>query len=68
MDQRAVSDLRYLNVRTAKVNHAYPLLKDTYLLLVNSRCEVLSVLHVKDAFHSLRLSENLKGFQNYKHH
>ena len=38
----------------------YPLLKDTFLVLSSSRCEVLSVLDSKDAFHSLRHSEHSK--------
>ena len=35
----------------------YILLKDTFSVLGSSKCEVLSVLDLKDAFHSLRLSE-----------
>ena len=31
-------------------------------MLGNSKCEVLSVLDLKDAFHSLRLSENLRKY------
>ena len=54
-DKRFVTDFRHLNVRMAKNNLAYPLLKDTFSALESSRCEVLSVLDLKDAFHSLRL-------------
>ena len=61
-DKRAVTDVRHLNVRIAKNNLAYPLLKDTFSVLGSSRCEVLSVLDLKDAFHSLRLSENSKRY------
>ena len=39
---------------------AYPLVRDTFSVLGNFKCEVLSVLDLKDAFHSLRLSENSK--------
>ena len=59
-DKRVVTDFRHLNVRIAKNNLAYPLLKDTVLVVGSSRCEVLSVLDLKDAFHSLRLSVNSK--------
>ena len=59
-DKRVVTDFRHLNVRIAKNNLAYPLLKDIFLVSGNSKCEVLSVLDLKDAFHSLRLSENPK--------
>ena len=43
-DKRVVTDFRHLNIRIAKTNFTYPLLKDTFLVLVSSRCEVLSVL------------------------
>ena len=61
-DKRVVTDFRHLNVRIAKNNLAYPLLKDTFSVLGSSKCEVLSVLDLKDAFHSLRLSENSKKY------
>ena len=61
-DKRVVTDFRHLNMRIAKNNLAYPLLKDTFMLLGGSRCEVLSVLDLKDAFHSLRLIENSKKY------
>ena len=57
-----MTDFRHLNMRIAKNNLAYPLLKDTFLVLGSSKCEVLSVLDLKDAFHSLRLSENSKNY------
>ena len=61
-DKRIVTDFRHSNVRIAKNNLAYPLLKDMFLVLGNSKCEVLSVLDLKDAFHSLRLSEHSKKY------
>ena len=61
-DKDVVTDFRHLNVRIAKNNLPYPLLKDTFSVLGGSRCEVLSVLDLKDAFHSLRLSENSKKY------
>ena len=61
-DKRVVPDFRHLNMRIAKNNLAYPLLKDTFMLLGGSKCEVLSVLDLKDAFHSLRLTENSKKY------
>ena len=61
-DKKVVMDLRHLNVRIAKNNLAYPLVRDTFSVLGNLRCEVLSVLDLKDAFHSLRLSENLRKY------
>ena len=61
-DKRAVTDFRHLNMRMAKNNLAYPLLRDTFTVLGNLKCEVLSVLDLKDAFHSLRLSDNSKRY------
>ena len=59
-DKRVVTDFRHLDVRTAKHNLAYILLKDMFSVLGSSKCNVLSVLDLKDAFHSLRLSEHSK--------
>ena len=59
-DKRVVTDFRHLNVCIAKNNLVYPPLKDTFALLGSSQCEVMSVLDLKDTFHSLRLTENSK--------
>ena len=61
-DKRVVTDFRHLNMRIAKNNLAYPLIKDTFSVLGSSKCEVLSVLGLKDVFHSLRQSENSKKY------
>ena len=61
-DKRVMTDFRHLNMRIAKNNLAYPLLKDMFTLLGSSKCEVLSVLDLNDAFHSLRLTENSKKY------
>ena len=61
-DKRVVPDFRHLNTRIAKNNLAYPLVKDMFTMLGNSKCEVFSVLDLKDAFHSLRLSEDSKKY------
>ena len=37
-------------------------MKDTFALLGISQCEVMSVLDLQDAFHSLRLMENSKKY------
>ena len=55
-------DFRYLNVRIVKNNLAYPLVMDTFSVLGNSKCKVLSVLDLKDVFYSLRLLEDLKRY------
>ena len=49
-------------MRRAKNNLAYPLLRDTFSLLGISKCEVMSVLDLKDAFHSLQLLEKSQKY------
>ena len=49
-------------MRIAKNNLAYPLLKSTCSVSESSKGEVLSVLDLKDAFYSLRLSEHSKEY------
>ena len=61
-DKRVLTDFRHLNMRIAKKNLAYPLFKDTFTMLGSSKCEVMSVLDLKDAFHSLRLTESSKKY------
>ena len=61
-DKRVVTGFRHLNVRIAKNSLVYPLVRDTFSVLGSSQCKVLSVLDLKGAFHSLRLSENLKRY------
>ena len=61
-DKRVVTDSTHLNLRIAKNNLAYPLVRDTFSVLGSSKCEVLSILDLKDTFHSLRLSENLRKY------
>ena len=57
-----VTDFRQLNIRITKNNLAYLLVRDTFSVLGNSKCEVLSVLDLKDAFHSLILLEDSKKY------
>ena len=61
-DKRVVTDFRHLNVRIVKNNLAYPLVRGTFSMLGSSKCKVLSVLDLKDTFHSLSLSENSKTY------
>ena len=61
-DKRVVMDFRHLNVRIPENNLAYPLVRDIFSVIGNSKCEVLSVLDLKDAFHSLRLLKEAKKY------
>ena len=60
--KRVVTDFRHLNVRIAKNNLAYALVRDMFSVLGNSKCEGLLVFNLKDAFHSLRLLEEAKKY------
>ena len=46
-DKRVVTDFRHLSVSIAENSLAYPLVRDTFSVLGNSKCEVLSVLDSK---------------------
>ena len=59
-DKSVVTDFRHLNVRIAKNNLAYPLLRDTFSVLGNSKCEVLSVLRLEGC---LSLFEMVREFK-----
>ena len=61
-DKSVVMDFRHLNVRKTINNLAYPLVQDMFSVLGNLKCEVLLVLDLKDAFHSLRLLEDSKTY------
>ena len=61
-DKRVVMDFRHLNIRIAKNNLAYPLVRNSFSALGNSKCEVLKALDLKDAFHSLRHLEDSKRY------
>ena len=58
--KRVVTDFWHLNVRIAKIIKHIPYLRTHFSVLGSPRCEALSVLNLKDAFHSSRLSENSK--------
>ena len=67
LDKRVVTDFQHLNTRIAKNNLVYPLLRDTFSLLGSSKCKVMSVLDLKDAFHSLQLPENHRNIVEFFH-
>ena len=67
ISRKITQDERVLNMCIAKNNLAYLLLKDIFSLSGNSKCEVLSVLDLKDAFHSLRLTEIPRSIVEFSH-
>ena len=40
-DKKVLTDFRHVNVRIAKNNLAYPLVRDMFSILGSSKCEVL---------------------------
>ena len=66
-DKRVVTDFRHLNVRIAKNNLAYPLVRDTFSVLGSSKCEVLSVLDLKTPFILLDYQKIQKNIVEYSH-
>ena len=65
-NKRPVVDFRLLNTRILRRNTATPLLRGIFKILGRSRCEVLSCVDVKDAFHSLSLTKP-KSFVVFYH-
>ena len=61
-DKRPIVDFRLLNTRILRRNNATPLMKDIRSILGNSNCEVFSCLDLKDAYHSIRLTEKAKEY------
>ena len=61
-DKRPVVDFRLLNTRIRRQNTATPLLRDIYQMLGKSGSTILSICDIKDAFHSLKLTEKAKDY------
>ena len=53
---RVVTDFRVLNERLVRVNHAFLIVCDCLEAIGASKCEVMSVLDLRDAYHSLPLA------------
>ena len=52
---RIITDFRHLNSRLVRLNCAFPLVRDAIQMLGSSKCEVMSVIDLRDAYHTLRL-------------
>ena len=61
-DMRLVVDFWLLNTRILKRNTSTPLMKDALSILGNSKCEVMSCVDIKDAYHSIPLTEKGKEY------
>ena len=61
-DKRPVVDFRLLNTRILRRNTSIPLMSDVLSILGNSECEVVSCVDIKDAYHSIKLTEKSKEY------
>ena len=61
-DKRPVVDFRLLNTRILRRNTPIPLMSDVLSILGNSECEVVSCVDIKDAYHSIKLTERSKEY------
>ena len=50
---RVVTYFRVLNERLVGVNHAFPIVRDCLEAIGASKCEAMSVLYLRDAYHTL---------------
>ena len=50
--KRIITDFRFLNSRFQTVNLAFPLIGDAFAILGISKCGCLSLLDIKDAYHT----------------
>ena len=61
-DKRPVVDFRLLNTRILRRNTSIPLMSDVLSIIGNLACEVVSCVDMKDAYHSIRLTEKSKEY------
>ena len=59
---RVVTDFRVLNERLVRVNHAFPIVRDCLEAIGASKCKVMSVLNLRDAYHTLPLAEESQKY------
>ena len=59
---RVVGDFRYLNKRLVKLNMTFPLVRECIQSIGASQCEVMSVIDLRDAYHTLRLAPSSQQY------
>jgi hypothetical protein len=59
---RLVADFRYLNNRIVRRNMPFPLLRDTIQTIGHAQPAVISVIDLKEAYHSLTLTEKAASY------
>ena len=60
--KRCVCDFRHINTRIAKTSLVFPLVRDMLPVIEGSKCKVLSVINLIDAYHSLKHRGDLKKY------
>ena len=56
------SDFCILNEKLVKINHSFPLVRDCIEQLGRKKCQYLSTIDLRDAFHTLRLVLSLQKY------
>ena len=59
---RVVGDFRYLNKRLVKLNMTFPLVRECIQAIGASQCEVMSVIVLRDAYHTLCLAPSSQQY------
>ena len=59
---RVCSYFRILNEKLLKINHAFPLERDCIEQLGRSKCDYMSTIDLRDAFHTLRLANTSQKY------
>ena len=59
---RVCSYFRILNEKLLKINHAFPLVCDCIEQLGQSKCYYMSMIDLRDAFHTLRLAKTSQKY------
>ena len=59
---RVCSDFCILNEKLLKINHAFPLVWDCIEQLGRSKCDYMSTIDLRDAFHTLRLAKTSQKY------
>ena len=59
---RIVTDFRVLNEQLVRVNHAFPIIRDCLEAIGANKCEVMGVLDLRDAYHTLPLAEESQKY------
>ena len=55
-------DFHILNEKLVKINHAFPLVRDYIEQLGRKKCHYLSMIDLRDAFHTLQLALSLQKY------